>query len=124
MRPAIRAVQLLYAKRACRNVLAAAIADVVLDNNGAELCTHDCAGRTRVNTSSVNAMLAHNAEHQPRDTGCGRSLDECHVSPGLRAEVDRVVITQTSQRRAGGGWVSRRLVPLLACHLARFAANA
>jgi hypothetical protein len=76
--------------------IAAAVAHIVLNNNGLELGADDGAGWTSLKASSMHAMLADVAEHEPGDAVLRMSLDERHVSPSVGSEIDRVVIAESS----------------------------
>src|SRR3546814_5062992 len=76
--------------RTGRDAIAAAVADVVLDHDGAELRTEQRAGRAHVEAGSMGAVLADVGRHQPLEVGLlllgyvvGRGAE------GRHAEVDR-----------------------------------
>jgi hypothetical protein len=124
VRPTVRLIELRNAEWACRDAIAAPIADIVLDHHGPELGPDDRAGRTRVQATSMDTMLADIAEHEPGDAIPDRTLDERYVAPGGGSKVDRVVITESCQFESRSRGVAGQLIPLLARHLARFAPNA
>jgi len=96
VRPTVNVIELRNAEWARRDTIATPIADVVLDDHGPELGADDRAGRTRVQATSVDAMLADVAEHEPGDAVSGRSFDKRHVAPRGGSEIHRVVITISS----------------------------
>ena len=124
MGAAVSVIELGNAEWAGRDAIATPIADVVLDDYGPELGADDGAGRTRIQATGMDAVLADVAEHEPGDAIPRWSFDERYVAPCGGSEIDGVVITVSSQREGRRGRVTRQLIPLLARHLARFAANA
>src|SRR6201996_6325976 len=111
-----------HSERAANNAVCAAVADVLLHVNIAELVVDECAGRADLHTRCVLAVFANIAHHQPASDVALRVelLDEGDVPPcGIR-ESDGVVVAVTSPVKA----ISRKLVPLLAGNLACLAANA
>ena len=71
----------------------------------------------------MDAVLADVAQHEPGEATGVWALHEMHMPPGVCAEVDSVVIAVSGEEervRVGAGG---KLVPLLACDLARLAAN-
>src|SRR5262249_52039914 len=111
-----------------------AVADVLLHDDCAELRAEQRAGRTHVETSRVRAVLADVAGHQPAqrldvELGCVPAavqpqrlalLDECNVTPRVRAKRGGVVVTLARPHDP----VLGNEVPLLARDLARLAADA
>ena len=120
----------MHPERARRHAVAAAVADVLLDDDGAELGPEQRPGRADLEAGGVGAVLAHVRGHQPAEAvallvggdsavdrlaargrfdqrgtvGRGRRqllLDEGDVPPGVGAEVDRVVVGLTGE---AGGW--------------------
>src|SRR5215218_6201517 len=143
-----------HAERARGHAVAAAVADVLLHDHGAELRAEQGAGRADLQARGLGAVLADVRGHQPPHAVAvlvglqaplvGHSiarrdlrertlrvladvqrlalLDERDVPPGVRTEVDRVVVGLARE-----GWVGRflrDLVPLLAGDLARLATDA
>ena len=95
------------AERARRDAVAAAVADVGLEHDGAELGADQRAGRARVEAAGVRAVLADVGHEHPvaevvdrplgdgprgRCRACVRRLDEAHVPPGGGAERAGVVV--------------------------------
>src|SRR2546429_3647909 len=107
-----------------RHAETTAVADVLLDVDGVELGPDQGAGGAGLEASRVGAMLADVGHHQPAlilPARVGfRLLDELDVAPGGRPQRPGVVATVARHRKPVGG----QLVPLLARHLARLAANA
>src|SRR5205823_9987847 len=103
-----------------RDAVAAAVADVVLDHDGAELGAEDRARRADVEAARVRAVLAHVRAHQPPEVLLDLLLDEGDVPPGVRVELAGVVVRVAGPDEA----VLREHVPLLARDLARLAADA
>jgi hypothetical protein len=68
-------------------------------------------------------MLTNVAQHQPGDAIPRRPFDERHVPPRRGSEIDGVVIAKSGHPEARRRSVTGQLIPLLARHLARFAAN-
>ena len=124
MGAAVSVIELGNAEWTGRDAIATPIAHIVLNYYRPELGAEDSACRTGIQATGMNAVLANVAEHEPSNAIPGWSFDECHMAPCGGSEVDGVVITVSSQREGRCGRVTRQLIPLLACHLARFAANA
>src|SRR5205814_581785 len=79
------------AERARRHAVAAPVADVLVDVDGPEFRPVDRAGRTRVETAGVRAVLADVGHEQPRHLALRlRLLDEADQPERLVGEV-RVV---------------------------------
>ena len=90
-----------HAERTGGHAIPAAVADVLLHDDGAELRAKKRAGRTHVETPRVRAVLAHIARHQPAQRlrvelrGVAAAvdlqrltlLDEGDVTPRVRAEL-------------------------------------
>src|SRR5581483_3254382 len=98
--------------------------------HGVELGADDRAGRARLQAAGVHAVFTHVAHHQPvalERAQAGRApaiivtdlLDERDVAPGAGTQVAGVVVAEAGPAEV----VQRQLVPLLAGHLARLAAN-
>ncbi len=108
------------------HAVAAAVADVVLDDDGAELGTDQRTGWADVEAGGVRAVLADVRRHQPAQlavarVGCGCvGLDERDVAPGVPREPPRVVEGHPGEAEAVVG----DAVPLLAGDLAGLAADA
>jgi hypothetical protein len=81
MRAAVSVIELGNAEWTGRDAIATPIAHIVLNYYGPELGAEDSAGRTGIQATGVNAMLANVAEHEPSNASPGWSFDECHVSP-------------------------------------------
>src|SRR5439155_27328498 len=116
------------------DAVAAPVADVVLDVDGADLGAEDGAGGTRLQAPGVRAVLADVGEEEPSERtlclaghGAGdlgsettAQLLELHVPPGGGAQAARVVVGMAGPDAA----VLGHLVPPLAAHLAGLAAAA
>src|SRR5436309_3388281 len=102
---------------------AAAVAHIRLDYHGVELGADDRAGRAHLDTAGLDAMLAHVAHHEPAAVvRAVELLDELDVPPVRAVELARVVVAVARHLRDAA--VRRReLVPVLARHLARLAAD-
>src|SRR6266550_3163016 len=102
---------------------AAAVADIRLDHHGVELGADDRAGRAHLDTAGLDAVLAHVAHHEPAAVvRAVELLDELDVPPVRAVELARVVVAVARHFRHAA--VRRReLVPVLARHLARLAAD-
>ena len=110
-----------HPERAGRHAVAAAVADVVLHDDGAELGAEQRPGRAHVQAAGVRAVLAHVRGHQPAEVAVGRGLlDERDVPPGRGAERAGVVVGRAEQVEPVVG----DAVPFLARDLARLAADA
>src|SRR2546423_2128 len=117
-----------HAERARGDAVAAAVADVLLHDDGAVLGAEEGAGRADVEAGRVRAVLADVARHQPaqrilRVVVRARRLallDEGDVAPRVRAEGRRVVVALARPDET----VLGDQVPLLAGHLAGLAADA
>src|SRR5207248_9120968 len=89
-----------HAERARGHAVAAAVADVLLDDDGVELGAEERAGRAHVEARGVRAVLADVARHEPAQRilrGVVRTrrlalLDKRDVAPRVRAEVRGVVV--------------------------------
>jgi hypothetical protein len=116
------------AERTGYDAVAAAVADVGLYVDAAELRPDDRAGGTRLEAARRLAMLADVGRERPgppfrRIAAAARHdwlLDELHMPPGGVAERERVVVRETAPAQPVLGDV----VPLLASHFARLAADA
>src|SRR5690349_6488074 len=75
------------------NAIPAAIAHVLLHHDGVELRAEECAGRADVQARGLGAVLADVRGHEPAETlfvlDLRGLLDELHVTPRVRAQVDR-----------------------------------
>src|SRR5205823_813730 len=126
VRRAGRLVHADHAVRAGRDAVAAAVADVLLDEDRVELGADDGAGRANLHAARVLAVLADVGHHQPSRpvARAGRAVwnlvVELHVPPVLGVELARVVVAVGQERRL----VALELVPLLASGLARLAPDA
>src|SRR4029079_15965780 len=129
-----------HAERARGDSVPAAVADVLLHDDGAVLGPEERAGRADVEAGGVRAVLADVGAHQPaervaglRGVGCSVDpgevtvepqrlllLDEGDVAPGVRTERRGVVVRLARPDVA----VLRHEVPLLAGDLAGLAADA
>src|SRR5205807_4789326 len=111
-----------HPERAGADAVAAAVADVVLHEHGAELGAHDGAGRADVHAAGVLAVLADVGDEEPSVLAVRaiELLEELDVPPGVPTEVAGVVVADPQPAGAVGG----QAVPLLAGHLARLAADA
>src|SRR5467141_3132036 len=103
------------AERARGHAVAAAVADVLVDVDGAVLGPVDGAGGTRVETPRLRAVLADVGHEQPGEItvgfGAGR-LDEPYEPERFLCEVSVVLV-----RARPLGRLEPELVPLLARHL-------
>src|SRR5437870_9637607 len=113
------------AERTGRDAKAAAVADVLLDVDGAVLRANESAGGTRLQARRIRAVLADVGHHQPAlvtpAVAIGlRLLDELHVTPRGGTQGAGVVVARGGQREA----IGRQLVPLLAGNLAGLAPDA
>ena len=119
---AIRLVTIKHSKGTRRHAVTAAITDVLLHVNISKFVVDDRSGRARFLTRRLHAVLAHIAHHQPAIAlhFMTELLDESDVSPRGVRKHGRVVIAVAGPMKA----VCRKLVPLLARYLARFAADA
>ena len=93
VRPTVRVIELRNAEGTRGDAVPTAIADIILDDHAPEFSADDGAGRTRIQATGMNAMLADVAEHEPGQAIPGWPFDERHVSPGGGSEIDSVVIT-------------------------------
>jgi hypothetical protein len=112
-----------HAERARRDAVAAAVADVVLDQDGPELGPHDRAGRADVEAAGVRAVLADVGRHQPPQAvgAVPHALfDEGDVTPAVRVQLAGVVVRVAGPDEPVVG----HEVPLLAGDLAGLAADA
>src|SRR3954451_21998279 len=133
-----------HPERARRHAVAAAVADVLLDDDGAELRAEQRARGADLEARGVRAVLADVGGHEPahvaevvRELAAGgvvdqrvldpvldpdglALLDERDVAPGVRAEPARVVHRPARVHEP----VLGHMVPLLAGDLARLAADA
>src|SRR5205085_2542459 len=117
-----------HAERARGDAVAAAVADVLLHDDGVVLGAEERAGRADVEAGGVGAVLADVAGHQPAQRILRvvvrprrlALLDERHVAPRVRAEIRGVVVALARPDEA----VLGDQVPLLARHLAGLAADA
>src|SRR5215467_7376089 len=106
--------------RAGRDAVAAAVADARLDIDGVELGPDDRVRGAHFHAARLRAVLADVAHHVPGHTALGGgALVELDVTPVLLVELARVVVAVAELGRVPG-----ELVPLLACDLAGFAADA
>src|SRR5207237_3902337 len=114
-----------HAKGAGADAVAAAVADVRLDDDGVELRADDGAGRAHLEAAGLHAVLANVGHQQPAPLAAVRRelLDEPHVAPVDAVEPPRVVVAVAGER-VGAAVGSRELVPLLARHLAGLAPDA
>src|SRR6266513_348491 len=107
-----------------RHAETTAVTDVLLDVDGVVLGPDQRPGRAGLEAGRIGAMLADVRHHQPAlilPARIGfRLLDELDVAPGGCPQRPGVVVTVARHREPVGG----QLVPLLARHLARFAADA
>jgi hypothetical protein len=124
MRTAIDMAHLWNSERAGRNAIAAAVANILADDNGVELGANDRSGWTSFEAGSVHAVFADVAHHQPGHAS-SRTVgdwlfDEGHVAPRLSAEIDCVVIAIAGELER----VHLEFVPLFAGNFAGLATNA
>src|SRR5690606_31232413 len=115
-------------ERAADDAVAAAVADVGLDEDAAQLGAHDGAGGAGFEAAGDPAVLADVGGELPgEEVGIVAAaadlrlrLHELDVPPGRGAERAGVVVREAAEEEV----VRRHLVPLLAGHLARLAADA
>ena len=109
-----------HPERTGDDAVAAAVANIVLNDDRAELRENDRARRTDVEAAGVRAMLADVGFHQPTAAIVVELLDEGDVTPRSAAKLAGVVV-----RHAGEGVaVLRKLVPLFAGDFAGLAPDA
>src|SRR5436305_6992159 len=84
------------------DAVAAAVTDVRLQVNVAELVVNERAGRTGLLAGGFLAVLAHIAQHQPAATLLADLLLEGHVPPGAGRQVPRVVVAVAGEVEAVG----------------------
>ena len=115
-------VDLDHAEGAGRDAVAAAVADVGLDDDGVVLGADDGPGGTDLQAAGVDAVLADVAHQQPAAAGAilRELLDELDVPPVLAVELPRVVVGVAAE----GEDVRGETVPVLAGDLAGLAADA
>jgi hypothetical protein len=95
-------------ERARDYTVRAAVADVRLNKDAAELGAHDGAGRAGLETTSLLTMLADVGGEAPGyrfrgiapQSGDGSVLDKFHVAPGFSAEGQGVVIGVAAPEQA------------------------
>jgi hypothetical protein len=102
------------------DAIPAAIADVLLDDDRAELGAEERAGGTDLEARRRRAVLAHVRGHEPARRAVAVLFDERDVAPRVGPERPGVVVGVPGEVQAVLGDV----VPLLACNLARLAADA
>src|SRR5438128_10844803 len=106
-----------------RHAETTAVADVLLDVHGVVLSPDQRPRRASLEAGSIGAMLADVRHHQPAlilPVRVGfRLLHELDVAPRGRPQRPGVVVTVAGHRKPVGG----QLVPLLAGHLTRLAAD-
>src|SRR5207237_10282019 len=119
---AVRLVSIQHSKGARRYAVTTTVADVLLYINISEFVVDDRSGRARFLARRLHAMLAHIAHHQPAIAlhFVTELFDESDVPPSRVGKHGRVVIAVAGPMKT----VGRKLVPLLARYLARFAADA
>src|SRR5205823_6263006 len=89
---------------ACRDAVAAAVADVVLDHDSAELGAEDRPRRADVEAAGVGAVLAHVGLHQPAEVLLAlldrvrRLLLDAGDLAGFAADADRRVGEEAEPR--------------------------
>ncbi len=118
--PPVPAALVEHAERARDDAVAAAVAHVRLHHDGPELRPEQRAGRAHVQTRRLGAVLADVRAHQPAQVSFLALLHELHVAPAVRAERPGVVVGLSREPERVVG----HLVPFLARHLARLAADA
>src|SRR5580698_971280 len=111
-----------YTEGAAHNAVCAAVADVLLHVDVSELVVDERAGGADFDARRVLAVFTDVAHHEPTSDVAFRVelLDEGHVAPRGIRERDSVVVAVAGPVEA----VGRKLVPLLAGHLAGLAADA
>src|SRR5207248_4964163 len=120
VRPAVGLPLADHAERARGDAVPAAVADIVLDHDGADLRAEDRAGRADVEAAGVRAVLADVGAHQPAHVVLDLLLDKGDVTPRAPVQLARVVVRLARPDEA----VLRQDVPFLARDLARLAADA
>src|SRR5213080_2634802 len=112
------------AERTGGDTCPAAVAHVGLDHDRVELGADDGAGGTDFQAARLDAVLAHVAHHQPAAVVRALELlDEADVAPVDAVEASGVVVAVAAQR-SHAAVLGRQLVPFLARHFARLAADA
>jgi hypothetical protein len=124
MGAAVHGIELRDAERAGWDAIATPIADIVLDDDTAELSADNRSSWAGIKATGVHAMLANVAEHEPGDAVGGRTFDKCDMPPGRGPEVNRIVVAESSQIEQTRRRVTGKLIPLLTCNLACLAADA
>lgn len=118
-----------HSERATDNAVSAAIANVGLNEDSAELHAHDGASGASFQTAGDLAMLADVGREAPgrqlpgrvsTQAGSGGVLDKLHMTPGGVADGFSVVVREAAPVVAVFG----NAVPFLARDLASFAADA
>ena len=117
-----------HAERARDDAIPASIANIRLDIHAAKFRAHDGACRTRFEAAGIRAMFANVRGKSPGENFRGiaaeardRSIfDKLYVPPGGVPERAGVVVGQREEVEAIRG----HLIPFLARHFARFAADA
>src|SRR5207244_2814392 len=102
-----------------RDAVAAPVADILLDEDGVELGTHDGVGGADFQAAGVGAVLADVRHHRPRDRlvgALGRLFDEADVAPVGMVELAGIVVAVPKLERVVG-----QTVPFLAGDLAGLA---
>jgi hypothetical protein len=110
------------------HAVSTAVAHIGLDEDAAELGSHDRSGGTGFQTTGVFAVLANVGRKNPgrlfhriaTQAGNGRLLDELDVPPGGSANGSRVVVGEAAPVEA----VLTDVVPFFAGYFTGFAANA
>src|SRR5439155_19129792 len=108
------------AERTRGHAVAAAVADVLLHDDGPVLRPEERPGRAHVEARGMRAVLADIRAHEPAQRVLVALLDERDVPPRVRAELRGVVVGLARPDHS----VLGHEVPLLACDLAGLAADA
>src|SRR5262245_45569975 len=120
VRPAGVVVEGDDAERAGADAVPAAVADVLVDGDRAELRAVDGSGRARVEAAGLRAVLANVRHQEPLELAVVLGLlDEADEPIRLVGEVRLVLVAAGPH-----GLLHRQLVPLLARHLAGPATDA
>src|SRR5258706_11882206 len=125
LRGARHRVDVDHTERAGADAVTATVAGIRLDDDGVELGPDDGARRAHFETAGPQAVLADIAHHEPAPVATIRAelLDELHVPPVDAVETTGVVVAVAAER-PNPAIRRRKLIPLLAGDLARFAPDA
>jgi hypothetical protein len=124
---AIERTDIDYPEWASGHAIAAAIADVLLHDDGVKFGFEQSASRTGFHAGRIMTVLADIAHHQPIALKClhfgwpiRKLFYECNVAPGVGGKSTGVIIALAGEAEM----VGRQIVPLLTGDFAGFAADA